>query len=438
MKKKVIILGGGLAGLVVADLLQDGSFDVTIIEKENKIGGMCKSKMRKYNGRNIIYDLGPHKFATNIKEALIYYLDRCLNVGTVPIKSSVVIKGHKLKYPPSILQILFKMPYDGIRCGIDFLTKTFKEDGDSYEQYLIKRVGRYTYNLVFRDYAEKIWGIPMYLDAELAKKRVVTPSVLGMVKSMITGKNTMTFNNFYYSSLGSGSFTHLIAYKIKKNGGKIITSATPVKYDGSKLDVSTEDGDISFEDCTVISTIPHHDLVSVMGIERTIHDLRFRDLNLFYFLINKSYDNFDCWTFFPDKNIIFNRVSKNFVKTPDDYTVLCAETTKEADVDNVWKDLMGVYGLENKDLLDTWTDSIKGAYPIYSCGFKERIDGVLDQLESAGCGNLYCIGRNACHNYNNMDHTIIEAISLADIISSDAGLDEWKKRRNKFNWKIVD
>jgi protoporphyrinogen oxidase len=439
MKKEVVVLGGGLSGLVVADRLQDKGYDVVIVEKDTKIGGMCKSKLKICGDKKVIYDLGPHKFATTEHDALAYYLERCKTTVKIPITGGVVLKGIKLKYPPSVVEILMKMPYHGIRCGIDFMIKFMEKEGNTYEHYLIKRVGRYTYNLVFRDYAEKIWGPPAALDEELARKRVVTPSLVTLLKNVITGENNTTFKEFFYSPLGAGYFPFKIADKILGNGGRIITSSYPLRYKDNVLEIVKPDGKECFINPTIVSTIPYNDLLTVMGMdEYKSRFLGFRDLNLFYFLVNKPNADFDCWTFFPERGVVFNRVSKNFSKFTKDCTLLCAETTKGAQINDVWAELKGAFNVTDGDLLDSWTDKIEGAYPIYNVGFKKIMGNILNNIEMAGRGKLFCVGRNACHNYNNMDHAIIESTDLANIIDSGDGINAWIKRRSEYDWKIVD
>jgi protoporphyrinogen oxidase len=171
--------------------------------------------------------------------------------------------------------------------------------------------------------------------------------------------------------------------------------------------------------------------------------LEYKTVNLFYFLI-RGKRPYNTWLFYPEKSVIFNRTSINFHPgaVRGGNHLICVEVTqKKRDMPDVKrsdleKKLIEIYGIKKEDILDMWNDYLSGAYPIYHVGFKDDILSVLEMIESHG--NIYCLGRHACHNYNNMDHTIIEATDLADIISHKGTIDVWRKKRSRYDWRIVD
>ena len=444
MNKEVVVLGGGLAGLVVADKLQDRGFKVTIIEKADDVGGMCRSKIIKVkNGEQVIYDLGPHKFAPCSDVARDYFLKYIKNYITVPITGAVYLRGKLLNYPPKVTEILSNFPSIGIKCGISFFMKFLWYDDGSYANYIRTRVGGFTYDFVYKDYAEKVWGDPEKLDWELARTRFVTPKLSDMIINTLTGRNTLTFKDFIYPDICIGVLVKKIEAKIKDNGGIILKNTLPISYDGKTLSISGEEN-ISFVDPVIVSTIKPKDMAKVMRLScAPLEKLQYKTINLFYFLIKGNRPN-NTWLFFPEKSVSFNRTSINFHPRAvgNGRYIVCVEITKRKrdmpDIKrkDIEKELCRIYGIKEEYIIDMWNDFLSGAYPIYHMGFKNDVLSVLDMIESHG--RIFCLGRHACHNYNNMDHTIIEATDLADIISKGRSIDAWDHKRRQYDWRIVD
>jgi protoporphyrinogen oxidase len=443
--KEVVVIGGGLAGLVVADKLQDNGFKVTIVEKADDIGGMCRSKIVNLkDGGRAIYDMGPHKFAPCADVAKDYFLKYIKDPITVPITGAVYLKNRILSYPVKITEILKNFPFIGINCGLSFIIKSMWHEDGTYANYIRKRVGSYTYDFVFKDYADKVWGNPSTLDWELARTRFVTPKLTDMVMAIITGKNTLTFKDFIYPNVCIGVFVKKIEAKIRDNGGVILKNTMPLSYDGKELKVSDGKKESSFKEPIIVSTIKPKDMARAMSLSsKPLSMLEYKTVNLFYFLI-KGRRPCNTWLFYPEKSIAFNRTSINFHPRAAEKNnfILCVEVTqKKKDVPDITRSdiedkLCEIYGIKKDDILDMWNDYLSGAYPIYHFGFKNDILSVLEMIESHG--NIFCLGRHACHNYNNMDHTIIEATDLAEIISKGKSIDAWDHKRRTYDWRIVD
>jgi len=438
MTNNVLILGGGLTGLVVGEKLQRNGFNVTIVEKDNDLGGMCRTKIHHAAWANYHYDLGPHKFATRQEEAQKYY-DLKMSENSkisVVIKSRINMYGKWFAYPIRIFEILKKFPYHGFRCGVDFMLSHLKGDGYTYESYLKGRMGNYTYNFVFKDFAEKIWGASYVLDKKLAETRVITPTIIDIIKGILFGDKT-TFKKFSYPKNGMGDFLRNIEESFDHSGGTIYLNSVLRSYNDGNVIIRTPDEDIKLRDCIVISTIKPQDICIPMAIEYD-DQLKYRDIHLFYYLVPKGKIE-DTWDFFTSSDICFNRVSRNFSPYMSDleHDIVCVEATsyegRSVSQDDITSDFCKVYDVSINDM---WVDKIDGAYPIYNLGYKETINKLLDKIEHDG--RIFCIGRHACHNYNNIDHCIVEALDLANIIISGGTNKDWKEKREKYNWVIVD
>lgn len=206
MKENVVILGAGIAGLSAGYKLSDASIPVTVLEKESIIGGM--SSCFKYKDYKL--DYGPHKIFTRMDDIM----EEIRNlIGddllTVPKKSRIRLSGKYYNFPVSVKDLLIGMPLTGIGCGVGYFkaaikAKIIKSNDDSYEDYIINRFGKGTFNLVFKPYAEKIWGHPSELSASLAKSRVAIPSIAELLIRMISGnkdKPAISADVFYYPKM---------------------------------------------------------------------------------------------------------------------------------------------------------------------------------------------------------------------------------------------
>lgn len=442
MNKQVVVLGGGLQGLTVSERLQSNGFDVTIVEKTDSLGGMCSTLKRKFNGDYINYDLGPHKFATRQKGASDYFFKYIFPVGIFDILSRIYLRNVWFNYPVKVFEILKKMPYVGIGCGIGFLMPKYGVYNKTYADYLRKKMGEYTYEFVFKSFATKVWGDPEKLDERLAITRVVTPSLFDIISGVLFG-DKKTFKQFFYPTSGMGDFICAIKNLFDYTGGKILLNSELKSYDGNRLVVSTSSGDVEFDNPLVISTIKPRDLAIGMGIEnKSIENLRYRDIHLFYYLVDMDEKFTDTWMFFPGSDVLFNRVSRSFSinMVPDGKEVVCVEVTTDeggvVDRDVVDRQFESVFGIKVGDSNSCWYHVLRGAYPIYHLGYKNDVCNILNEFEKNG--RLFCIGRHACHNYNNIDHAIIESIELAKVIIDEKQPYMWSNIRENFNWVIVD
>lgn len=435
--KKVFILGGGLTGLVIAEQLQGQGFDVAVLEKESSVGGMCKTK--EING--IKYDLGPHKFASFEKEATDYFVDIVKRPIVVYKSSKIFLKGLHLQYPIRITEILKKMPMVGIRCGIGYMCAFFRLDGNTYEKYMKKRFGGYVYEMAFKGYANKVWGDPKLLDAELAKTRMAATSLIDMLMGMITNSGAHSFGNFFYCSGGIGDFVNAIKDKAVFSGAKIYTDVSEISIAPGSKEICFHTGKdgMSEQYDILISTIKPQDLSSMLKMDMKLDMFRSRDIRLLYCLVDRNKINFDdTWRFFPEEKVVFNRISKNWSPNmvPEGKMCLCTEVTgSDMSNDDVYEELFKYLGVSSSEAGMKWQDSIKGAYPVYHKHYQFDVSDVMDAFSKYG---IFCIGRNACHNYNNMDHAILEAKDLAEIIKSDGTIDDWIDNMSNYEWKIVD
>ena len=341
-----------------------------------------------------------------------------------------------------------------MEAGFSYLgSAVVKKEESSLENFYINRFGKKLYSMFFEGYTEKLWGRhPSEISADWGAQRVKGLSILAVIKDMFTkvtgisdGKvETSLIEEFYYPKYGPGQLWETTAKEFEALGGQIVMNAKvtkintngtdavksiTVEQDGSTSEVS---GDIFF------SSMPVKDLVAGMNDvpeneARIAAGLPYRDFVTVGLLMNRlelknetkirTLGNIvpDCWIYVQDTGVkmgriqIFNNWSPYMVKHPDKRVwvgleYFCAEgdkfwnLTEDQTIRFAIAELkkMGVINEDTK-IYDGHRERVKKAYPAYFDTYDE-IDTLIEYLNRFG--NLWCVGRNGQHRYNNMDHSM--------------------------------
>ncbi len=345
-----------------------------------------------------------------------------------------------------------------VKAGFSYLKSTVsKKEETSLENFYINRFGKVLYSMFFEGYTEKLWGRhPSEISADWGAQRVKGLSILAVIKDMLSklvpGKNrkveTSLIEEFQYPKYGPGQLWEAVGEEFEKMGGKILYNHKVTDIDISNGRVNcVKCGDEKFDGDIFLSSMPVKDLVAGMGEEvpaapaEIAKGLPYRDFVTVGLLVNKlnlknetgikTLGNIvpDCWIYVQDVGVklgriqIFNNWSPYLVKDPQNTVWIgleyfCDEgdsfwSMSEAEcVDFAVKELksMGVIDADAK-VLDSHREKVQKAYPAYFDTY-DRMDELVEYLDTFG--NLYCIGRNGQHRYNNMDHsmaTSFEAVS---------------------------
>ncbi len=464
--KKVVILGGGITGLYLAyRLTQEKEYDVTLLERNNHVGGICASFAKD----GITFDYGPHKIYTTIPGVLDEYKKILGNdMLTIKKKNSLRLLGKYFEFPVKIQQVVLGIPFFiGVRCGMSYGTSLLKkifssQQPQTYEEYFLQGFGRVGYNLLFRDYAEKVWGDPQMLSEELARKRIPVPSILSLLANMVKKQNpSVSADYFYYPRKGFGQLTEILHNKIIAQGGKIILEANITAMTSQERMIKSityvhkkKEKKITAD--IVISTIHITDIPSFFSpsqqVREAANQLHHRGLILVYLIVQKERLFQENWLFFPEREYIFNRVSeqKSFSTEtmPKDKTVIIAEVTATPDdeqwsmdekalLDLVIRDLKKADILHDEKILDAFTKRARRIYPIYAVGYKSHLQTLLNFVHSFD--NLYTLGRQGLFNYNNTDHCIDMGRKMADHLLQNKTKEDWQKTIAYFDtYRIVD
>mgnify|MGYP000177563561 FL=1 len=339
----------------------------------------------------------------------------------------------------------------------------FKKKEDSLENFYINRFGKPLYNMFFKDYTTKVWGrSPKEISPDWGAQRVKGLSLMKTFISALTKPfrkksskvETSLIEEFYYPKKGPGQLYSKMADEIIKMGGEIHfnSKVDNVHLNGNSIDYIEVNGNIVKGDY-YISSMPIKDLMNSMNdVDKSLLDiannLPYRDFITVGLLLDKlkiknktkmkTVNNIvpDCWIYIQDNSVklgrlqIFNNWSPYMVDDLQKHIFVgleyfCNEgdemwNMKEEDfIKFAIDELVKIKIIDKEDVLDSVELKIKKAYPAYFDSYAE-FPKVKDYLNSID--NLYCIGRNGQHRYNNMDHSMLTAIETVNVIKK--GLDK--------------
>lgn len=354
-----------------------------------------------------------------------------------------------------------------IKAGFSYLKTIFvKKEENSLENFYINRFGKVLYSMFFEKYTEKLWGRhPKEISADWGAQRVKGVSIKAVIKdafSKIFGKKnkeveTSLIEQFWYPKYGPGQLWEILATKIEEKGGKILKG-----YEVKKINIENnkvksvickvQGTEVILEGDIFISSMPLKDLVKgftrikpSIDIKDIAEGLPYIDFQTVGVLVKKlklknktnikTLGNIvpDCWIYVQEPAVkmlrlqIFNNWSPYLVKDAENTVWIGLEyTCKEGD--KYWNmsdeefsqfainELASMNIIEKEDVLDFHREKIKKAYPAYFDTYK-YMDKLIEYLNKFE--NLYCVGRNGQHRYNNMDHSMLTAIEAVNNIKNN-------------------
>jgi len=513
MSKTAIIIGAGPAGLTAAyELITKTDIKPIIIERTNDIGGISKTVV--HNGNRM--DIGGHRFFSKSDRVMkwwqeilpiqgsdskddilkdIYYQKKRTQVnlspdGPDPEKTDRVMLIRNRLSRIFFLRKFFDYPItlNGktisnlgivriIKIGWTYVwIQLFPvKNVNTLEDFFISRFGKELYKTFFKDYTEKVWGVPCTeiaadWGAQRIKELSVSRALLHAIKSIfkneksIEQKNTDTslIEQFMYPKLGPGQMWETVARIVEEKGGIIIKNSEVFELNITENQVnelsyfnhatqqkSVLKGDYFF------STMPVKDLIIAMGnkvpsLVKTVSDgLQYRDFITVGLLLNKlKIKNEtkiptlhglvpDSWIYIQERDVkvgrlqIFNNWSPYMVADIEKVWIGLEYFCNEGD--ELWEkkadefiqfaidELHSIDIIDRKEVLDSTIIRMPKTYPAYFGTYSKFnvISDFTDKLE-----NLFLIGRNGMHKYNNQDHSMLTAITAVNnIISGEKSKD---------------
>lgn len=459
MQKKIAIIGAGPAGLTAAYELTKAGQNVTIFESDPiYVGGI--SRTESYKG--FLFDIGGHRFFSKSKEVEDFWteilgddlLDR-------PRSSRIYYNKQFFSYPLVATEALTKLGViESALCVLSYLkAKAFLvKNPVNFEDWVINQFGERLYNIFFKTYTEKVWGIPCKeISADWAAQRIKGLSLSSAIKNaLFKPKNTgdkdkiikTLIDTFRYPKYGPGMMWEVCAMKCIKMGAELYMNegVTGITKTGDTWSLKTSKGNLFDSYDYVLSStamaqlVPFiHPKVAAPALEAA-KQLKYRDF-ITVVVILKDKDKFDDnWIYIHDPSVKVGRV-QNF-KSWSPYMVpdpsmacygleyFCFEgdgmwTASDEELINLGKKEIEQIGLAKAiEITDGYVVRQKKAYPVYDHFYNSHIETIKNELQHYE--GLYLMGRNGMHKYNNQDHSMMTAMLAAkNIIAGEKVYDLW-------------
>lgn len=429
-KQRIVIAGAGIAGLTLAYELCKAGGDVTVIEKENVVGGLARSFTYE-NGYT--FDAGPHRFYTELPTVL-QLIHEVLeeDILTMPRKSGVRMFDRYFEWPLGFTD-LFRMPLrDCLAVAVDMFMKKSRE-GESFEDYILSAYGKTLYEIFFKPYTEKFLGLPC---GDISKHWALTGIDRAVIDSSIKVNNLNSLARSFFcpqpplqfiypESGGIGVFSEKLRLKIQELGGRVILGkeVSGIICSSGCIHKVTAGG-IAYDCDTLVWSAPIPELTALLGVAAP--ELSYLSLVIFNFMIAAEIKPEYQWCYFGAEDVPFNRISYptlfNPALAPSGEVGICVEVTcrkgeafwqnPETMTEQIIASMIknGVISSKN-EICGCRIEKVGGAYPVYTLDYAEKLDTSLSLLNQFT--GLELLGRTGKFWYNNMDHSIEDALELS-------------------------
>jgi len=439
-KIETLIIGAGPAGLTAAWELDKHNRKALIVESDDKVGGI--SRTVESNGWR--FDIGGHRFFTKVDEVYEIWNEILESDDFLlrPRMSRIYYNQKFFDYPLKASNALLNLGIiEAIRCVLSYLYVRINppKDQTNFEGWVAARFGWRLYNIFFKTYTEKVWGIEATkIGADWASQRIKNLSLgKAIINSFFPNRNkeviTTLIDEFKYPKLGPGMMWETAAQKLHNKGFEILFKSgvkeiiTSADNDGYRVSLFSGD---TLECKYILSSMPLAHLPKTIKpspsdkVLEAGNKLKFRDF-LSVALITEEADAFpDNWIYIHEPNVKVGRVQNYGSWSPfmvkDGKTCLGLEYFVNKG-DSLWEmkdeDLIQLaikeieqLGLVPKETLgEGYVVRMPKAYPVYDLDYSTNVDLIKNWLQKEH-KNIYPIGRNGMHKYNNQDHSMITAV----------------------------
>lgn len=432
---RIIIIGGGPAGLTAAYQLIQADYFPLVLEQSNSVGGISRTEY--YKGYRL--DIGGHRFYTQVAEIeTLWHEIMGDDFEVVQRLSRIYYRGKFFKYPLEFFDALKQVGlFESIRILISYLHAQIRPTPveETFEEWVTNRFGKRLFDMFFKSYTEKVWGIPTHeIRADWAAQRIKDLSIRAILLNAIKHDSEIKtlINQFHYPRLGPGMMWERFKDNIVNAGGEVQMNAAAERiiYERNRVkSIFISDGhEIPVEH--VISTMPLRKLISILepAVPRDVQDaankLKYRDFLIVGLIIDQA-DLFpDNWIYIHSPEVRVGRI-QNFKNWSDDMVPDLTKSSIGMEYfcnigDDLWEmddeKLIELAGRElqyldlanHTDVLDGFVIRQPKAYPVYDEHYQKSLKIIGDYLQTIK--NLQTIGRNGMHRYNNQDHSMLTAM----------------------------
>ena len=416
MKTKYLIIGGGISGLTLANYLED---DYLIIEKENEVGGYCKTIKKG----DYIWDYAGHFFHFKTEE----FKDKFLNV--IP-KEDIIYQNKctKILYKDKLIDYPFQTNIhelektEFIDCLYDLFNKQEKENYDNFLDMLYGKFGKSIVEKFLKPYNEKLYAVDLTkLDVDAMGRFFPYADIKAIINNMKENNNNSYNNTFLYPKNGAGSFIKVL--KDNLNDDKILLNTFVKSIDiTNKKAVLSNDTLVEYD--YLINTIPLPNFINLtnnnLELEKELSYNKVLVFNLGF--SKKSNLTNEHWLYIPDKSCNYYRIGfydnilnhdKLSMYVEIGYNKDDVITKEEIDrqltltIDNLIK--QNIISKDN-ELLEYVSIVMDPAYVHINSETDKKIKEYFKMIEK---NNVYSIGRYGAWTYCSMEDCMLEAKNLA-------------------------
>lgn len=453
-----VIAGGGPAGLTAAyELSRHGHACVVLESDPHTVGGI--SRTDEYKGYR--FDIGGHRFFSKSEEVNTLWREILgEEFLTRPRLSRIYYDRKFFHYPLKPWDALSKLgPIRAARILLSYLAARARpiQPERSFEDWVVNRFGRMLFDIFFKTYTEKVWGMPTSeISADWAAQRIKGLSLVRAVMSaLLPGKGGVVktlIDQFHYPRLGPGQMWEAARDKILAQGGEVHMDrrVISIEHDGSKIvgfgAADTHGRTSRYAGKQFLSTLPIRALIRAMTprppqeVCEAANALRYRDFLTVVLIVDQPSSFPDNWIYIHEPNVRLGRVQnfKNWspslvpdpTKTSLGLEYFCFEN------DDLWsmtdqelielgrREIDSIGLVSSRKVIDGCVVRMPKAYPVYDDAYQSHLAIIRAWLSRFD--NLQLAGRNGMHKYNNQDHSMMTALLAARSILGLGQYDTWK------------
>jgi len=461
---ETVVIGAGPAGLTAAYELRKRGAKSTVLEADTQVGGIS----RTVNYRGYRFDIGGHRFFSKIP--LINDLWRELlgeEFLTRPRLSRIHYGGHFYDYPLRPANAIAGLGIlETALIGLSYAKSKIAPSTPetSFEHWVSNRFGRRLYEIFFKTYTEKVWGIPCTeISAEWAAQRIKNLSLTEAFRNALLSKGGCSrdgeviptlIEEFSYPRHGPGMMWERCRDLLQDRGSRVLlnTRAHKVRHKDGRVEsvlARNGEGTVEFKADNVVSSMPLSQLVlaldppappEVIGAAKA---LKYRDYLTVVLIVDRAHVFDDNWVYIHTPEVQMGRIQNYKNWSPDmvpdlNKTSLGLEYfLSESDEMWSWPDEKVIeFGveecvrlgfIERSEVRDGTVVRMPKAYPVYDHEYVDNVRVIRNHLDSIE--GLQAVGRNGQHRYNNQDHSMLTGVYAARNIEG-AEYDVWAVNEN--------
>lgn len=428
-----MIIGAGPAGLTAAyELSRHGQIPTVLEADPARVGGLA----RTFEHRGFRFDLGGHRFFTKNREVeALWQTWLGPDLIRVPRRSRILYRGRLFDYPLRPFNAFRNLGLtETVRCLLSYLASQLAPPGPivSFEDWVVRQFGRRLYEIFFKTYTEKVWGIPCHqISADWAVQRIQGLSLGGALRNAVGlgrgGLRTLT-DWFWYPRLGPGMLWSRVAENLNVQLGQPVAR---IGWGEGPLRIRTPTQTLSAD--RILSSMPLPALMAALdppppdSVLQAARGLSYRDFLTVGLCLRRDRLFPDQWLYVHDRGILAGRVQNygNWSRemAPKGWTSLGVEyfchqgdaLWSKSDQELIELAIREVAMLRlspEEAMEDALVLRIPRAYPVYDPGYRDRVELVRDFLR-AQLPQVQTIGRNGLHRYNNQDHAMLTGLVAA-------------------------